>query len=88
MIAASPVLLALFAGVVGTTFGLIRAQKARDAEASRAEAERKAKLEAQAAQQARSGRPMAQGARSDEGRREVAGKQAVNEEIYLFQMHR
>jgi serine/threonine protein kinase len=52
VIAASLVLLALFAGVIGTTFGLIRAQTARAAEARRAEGERQAKLEAQAAQNA------------------------------------
>jgi tetratricopeptide (TPR) repeat protein len=51
-IAASLVLLALIGGMAGTTFGFIRAQKARAAEAKRAEGERQAKLEAQAAQQA------------------------------------
>ena len=47
MIAASLVLLALLAGIAGTTFGLIRAEKARDVATTRAEGERQAKLEAQ-----------------------------------------
>ena len=45
-IAASLVLLALLVGVAGTTYGLIRAQKARAAEARRAEGERLARLDA------------------------------------------
>ena len=55
MIAASLVLLALLAGVVGTTLGLFEAKKqerlavdARQAEADRAEGERLAKIDAQA----------------------------------------
>jgi serine/threonine protein kinase len=54
--AAALVLLALLAGMAGTTVGLLRAEAARQAEADRAEGERRAKLEAQqaaaAAQQA------------------------------------
>jgi serine/threonine protein kinase len=46
VVAASLVLLALVGGIVGTSFGLIRAEKARAAEANRAEGERLAKLEA------------------------------------------
>jgi eukaryotic-like serine/threonine-protein kinase len=46
VVAASLLLLALLAGIAGTTFGLIRADRARDAEAKRAEGERMAKQEA------------------------------------------
>jgi tetratricopeptide (TPR) repeat protein len=46
VVAACLVLLALVGGIAGTTFGLIRAQKARAAEAKRAEGERLARLEA------------------------------------------
>ncbi len=48
VVAASLVLLALVAGAVGTTIGLVRAEKARFAEAERAEGERQAKEEAEA----------------------------------------
>jgi serine/threonine protein kinase/lipopolysaccharide biosynthesis regulator YciM len=47
VIAAALVLLALLLGMAGTTAGLIRAEKARDAEARRAEGERLAKQEAE-----------------------------------------
>ena len=47
MLAASLVLLALVGGVIGTSFGLLRAQEARRAEAKRAEGERQAKETAQ-----------------------------------------
>src|SRR5688572_5046501 len=47
VVAASQVLLALVVGVVGTTLGLFRAERARQAEAERADAERRAKLEAE-----------------------------------------
>jgi regulator of protease activity HflC (stomatin/prohibitin superfamily) len=46
VLAASLLLMALIGGIAGTTFGLIRAQKARAAEAKRAEGERQAKLDA------------------------------------------
>jgi serine/threonine protein kinase/tetratricopeptide (TPR) repeat protein len=46
--AVAVVLLALVGGVVGTTWGLVRAQQARRAESRRAEAERQAKYEAEA----------------------------------------
>jgi hypothetical protein len=45
-IAGGLVLLALLVGIAGTTYGLIRAQKARAAEARRAEGERVARLDA------------------------------------------
>ncbi len=48
VVAACLVLLALVAGMVGTTLGLIRADKARAAEAERAEGERLAKVDAEA----------------------------------------
>jgi serine/threonine protein kinase len=47
VIAASMVLLALVAGTIGTTWGYLRAELARQAETERAEGERRAKLEAQ-----------------------------------------
>ncbi len=47
VVAASLVLLALVAGIAGTTFELIRARKARAAEVQRAEGERQAKLDAE-----------------------------------------
>ena len=40
-------LVTLVAGMVGTTFGLVRAQQARRAEAARAEGERQAKRQAE-----------------------------------------
>jgi eukaryotic-like serine/threonine-protein kinase len=49
VIAGSLLLLALLAGIAGTTLGLIHAQAAWQAEAERAEGERLAKLEAEAA---------------------------------------
>src|SRR5262249_4315898 len=48
VVAASLLLLALLLGIAGTTFGLIRAERARAEEAKRAEGERLAKLEAEA----------------------------------------
>jgi eukaryotic-like serine/threonine-protein kinase len=48
VVAAGVVLLALLAGIAGTTFGLIRAEKARAAETERAEGERVAKVDAEA----------------------------------------
>src|SRR5262249_26563859 len=58
VIAASLVLVALLAGVVGTTLGLVQARRAaeedrqaKDREAERAEGERQAKLEAEARRQ-------------------------------------
>jgi hypothetical protein len=48
VVAATLLLLALVAGMAGTTLGLIRADKARAAEAERAEGERGAKVEAEA----------------------------------------
>ncbi len=51
VVAASLVLLALLGGIAGTTFGLIRAEKARAALVKQAEAERLAKLEAVAAKE-------------------------------------
>jgi serine/threonine protein kinase len=47
VLAAALVLLALVAGTVGTTWGYLRAERARKAEARRAESERLAKLDAQ-----------------------------------------
>jgi serine/threonine protein kinase len=47
VIAASLFLLALVAGTIGTTWGYLRAERARQAEAERAEGERQAKQEAQ-----------------------------------------
>jgi serine/threonine protein kinase len=47
VIAASLFLLALVAGTIGTTWGYLRAERARQAEAERAEGERRAKQEAQ-----------------------------------------
>jgi serine/threonine protein kinase/tetratricopeptide (TPR) repeat protein len=52
MAAVSLVLLALTAGIIGTTSGLVRTQQARQAETQRAEGERQAKQEALAAAQA------------------------------------
>jgi serine/threonine protein kinase len=52
VLAAALVLLALLAGMVGTTVGLVRAEKARQAEADRAEGERQAKLDAEKATEA------------------------------------
>ena len=49
VVAVSLVLLALVGGIVGTTWGLVRAEQARRAEAERAEGERQAKQEALAA---------------------------------------
>jgi non-specific serine/threonine protein kinase/serine/threonine-protein kinase len=46
VLAVSLLLLALIGGIAGTTFGLIRAQKARAVEAKRAAGERLAKLDA------------------------------------------
>ena len=46
VIAASLLLLALLGGIAGTTFGLIRAEKARSAAAEKAEGERLARLQA------------------------------------------
>jgi eukaryotic-like serine/threonine-protein kinase len=48
VLAASVVIVALIAGIAGTTLGLIRAERARAAEAARAEGERQAKLDAEA----------------------------------------
>jgi tetratricopeptide (TPR) repeat protein len=47
VVAASLVLLALVAGTIGTTWGYLRAERARQAEAERAEGERRANREAQ-----------------------------------------
>jgi hypothetical protein len=47
VLAAALVLLALVAGTIGTTWGYLRAERARQAEARRAESERRANLEAQ-----------------------------------------
>jgi serine/threonine protein kinase len=47
VVAASLVLLALVAGTIGTTWGYLRAERARQAEAERAEGEHRAKQEAQ-----------------------------------------
>jgi eukaryotic-like serine/threonine-protein kinase len=47
VLAASLVLFALLAGIVGTTFGLVEANRAQSAERDRAEGERLAKLNAQ-----------------------------------------
>ena len=47
VLAATLVLLTLVGGIVGTTYGLVRAEQARRAEAVRAEGERRAKQEAQ-----------------------------------------
>ena len=47
VLAAAVVLLTLVGGIVGTTFGLVRAEQARRAQAERAEGERRAKEEAQ-----------------------------------------
>src|SRR5262249_10868071 len=44
VLAAAAVLLALVCGIVGTTWGLVRAERARRAEAARAEGERLAKV--------------------------------------------
>jgi tetratricopeptide (TPR) repeat protein len=48
VLAGAVVLLTLVGGIVGTTFGLLRAEQARRAEADRAEGERQARQEAQA----------------------------------------
>jgi serine/threonine protein kinase len=50
VLAASVLFLALVSGIVGTTWGLVRADEARDAEKKRAEGERLARQEAQAAE--------------------------------------
>jgi serine/threonine protein kinase/tetratricopeptide (TPR) repeat protein len=50
-VAAAIVLLTLLSGIIGTSFGLIRAQQARRAEAARAESERRAREEAEAQRQ-------------------------------------
>ncbi|MEA2707909.1 MAG: eukaryotic-like serine/threonine-protein kinase [Phycisphaerales bacterium] len=47
-VAAAIVLLTLLGGIIGTSYGLIRAQQARRAEAARAESERRAREEAEA----------------------------------------
>jgi serine/threonine protein kinase/tetratricopeptide (TPR) repeat protein len=47
MLAASIISLLLVGGIVGTTWGLIRADRAREAEAKRAEGEREARAQAQ-----------------------------------------
>jgi serine/threonine protein kinase/tetratricopeptide (TPR) repeat protein len=52
VVAVSLVLLTLVAGIVGTSLGLVRANRAREAEAARAEGERKAK-DAESAQRRR-----------------------------------
>jgi serine/threonine protein kinase len=52
VVAAGLVLLALVAGMAGTTWGMIGAEQARQAEAERAEGERLAKLDAQKATEA------------------------------------
>jgi tetratricopeptide (TPR) repeat protein len=52
VVAVSLVLLALVAGMIGTTWGLVRAEGARQAEADRAEGERQAKQKALAAAEA------------------------------------
>ena len=62
VVAAGLVLVALLAGVAGTTWGLVRAQRAFDREAERAEGERLAKLETERAWRA-------EAARSDAERR-------------------
>jgi tetratricopeptide (TPR) repeat protein len=49
VIAASLVLLALFGGIIGTSIGMVQAQRARAAEAERADGERRAKVDVQAA---------------------------------------
>jgi eukaryotic-like serine/threonine-protein kinase len=48
VLAAAIVLLTLIGGIIGTTYGLVRAQQARRAETARAESEARAKQEAQA----------------------------------------
>jgi serine/threonine protein kinase/tetratricopeptide (TPR) repeat protein len=48
VLAAAAVLLALVGGMAGTTWGLVRAERAREAESQRAEGERQAKQEAEA----------------------------------------
>jgi serine/threonine protein kinase/tetratricopeptide (TPR) repeat protein len=48
VLAAAIVLLTLIGGIMGTTYGLVRAQQARKAETARAEGEARAKLQAQA----------------------------------------
>jgi len=52
VLAASGLLLLLIAGIIGTTWGLVRAERARQAEAERAEGERQAKQEALASAEA------------------------------------
>jgi tetratricopeptide (TPR) repeat protein len=47
VLAASVIFLLLVAGIAGTTFGLIRADRAREAEANRAEGEKRANAQAQ-----------------------------------------
>ena len=71
VIAASLVTLALIGGIIGTTLGLIEANRARVAESERAEGERQAKIKAQDA--AASERK----AREDEARRERSGPEAA-----------
>ena len=51
-LAAAVVLLTLVGGIVGTSWGLIRAQRARDAETVRAEGEREARVAAENAERA------------------------------------
>ena len=50
VLAASVLFLSLLAGIVGTTWGLVRADEAREAEKERAEGERLARREAEAAE--------------------------------------
>ena len=60
MAGSSLLLLALVIGLLGTTWGLLRAEQARQSEAQRAEGERRANQQAQAAQEAERMRETAQ----------------------------
>lgn len=77
--AAGLLLLALLAGIAGTTFGLIRAEQARAAEAERARGERDAKLDAEAQKVKALEAAAAEKAANDQAQRRLAEVLKSNE---------
>ena len=79
VLAASLLVLALVAGIAGTSFGLIRAEKARAEAVDRAEGERQAKLEALSARDQAAAAEKAEAAQRAQAEQNafLAGKQAT-----------
>jgi serine/threonine protein kinase len=79
VIAATLVLLTLLAGIVGTSWGMWQANRARVAERDRADGERSAKIDAQRARDAEAKQRALADAQRDKAREEAAKSQTIND---------